>query len=87
MGVFQQTRIVFLNILVGLDGSESSQRALEQAVGLARAGNARLTLMTIAPPVSSYVTLAGISPDEMEEDLDRWAGRSSRRPRRPSRTT
>ena len=75
MGVFQQTRIVFMNILVGLDGSESSQRALEHAVGLARAGNARLTLMTVAPPVSSYVTLAGISPEKMEEDLDRWAGR------------
>jgi nucleotide-binding universal stress UspA family protein len=75
MGVFQQTLIVFMHILVGLDGSESSQRALEHAVGLARAGNARLTLMTVAPPVSSYVTLAGISPEKMGQDLDRWAGR------------
>jgi nucleotide-binding universal stress UspA family protein len=66
---------VFLNILAGIDGSESSLRALEHAVGLARAGNARLTLMTVAPPVSSYVTLAGVSPQAMEDDLDRWAAR------------
>jgi nucleotide-binding universal stress UspA family protein len=64
---------VFLNILVGIDGSESSLRALEHAVGLARAGNARLTLMTVAPPVSSYVTLAGVSPQDMQDELDRWA--------------
>jgi len=66
---------MFLNILVGVDGSESSLRALEHAVGLARAGNSRLTLLTVAPPVSSYVTLAGVSPQDMEDDLDRWAGR------------
>jgi len=66
---------MFLNILVGLDGSESSLRALGHAVALARAGNARLTLMTVAPPVSSYVTLAGVSPERMQDDLDRWAGR------------
>jgi nucleotide-binding universal stress UspA family protein len=66
---------VFLNILVGIDGSESSLRALEHAAALARAGNSRLTLMTVAPPVSSYVTLAGLSPQEMEDDLDRWASR------------
>jgi nucleotide-binding universal stress UspA family protein len=64
---------VFLNILVGIDGSQSSLRALEHAVGLARAGNARLTLMTVAPPVSSYVTLAGVSPQDMQDELDRWA--------------
>jgi nucleotide-binding universal stress UspA family protein len=65
---------VFLNILVGIDGSESASRALELAVDLARAGNARLTLVTVAPPVSSYVTLAGVAPQRMEDELDRWAG-------------
>jgi nucleotide-binding universal stress UspA family protein len=64
---------VFLNILVGLDGSPSSQRALEHAIGLARAGNAKLTLMTVAPPLSMYVTLAGVSTETMGEELDRWA--------------
>lgn len=64
---------MFLNILVGLDGSPSSRRALEHAIGLARAGNAKLTLMTVAPPLSMYVTLAGISAETMSAELDHWA--------------
>jgi nucleotide-binding universal stress UspA family protein len=64
---------VFLNILVGIDDSPSSQHALEQAIDLARAGNSRLTLMTVAPPVSGYVTLARVSPEAMAAELDKWA--------------
>jgi nucleotide-binding universal stress UspA family protein len=64
---------VFLNILVGIDGSPSSQRALEHAIELARAGNAKLTLITVAPPLSSYVTLAGVSTQTMGAELDKWA--------------
>jgi nucleotide-binding universal stress UspA family protein len=64
---------VFENILVGLDGSPSSQRALENAIDLARTANGTLTLMTVAPPASSYVTLAGVSPETMNAELDKWA--------------
>jgi nucleotide-binding universal stress UspA family protein len=66
---------MFLNILVGLDASPSAGQALEHAVDLARAGNSKLTLMTVAPPVSSYVTLGGVGVgvDTMAEELDRWA--------------
>jgi nucleotide-binding universal stress UspA family protein len=64
---------MFLNILAAVDGSPSSQLALERAYELARAGNAKLTLITVAPPVSSYVTLAGTSTETMAEELDKWA--------------
>ena len=64
---------MFLNILVGVDGSASSRRALEHGIELARAGNAKLTIMTVAPTVGTYVTLAGISPQTMQAELERWA--------------
>jgi nucleotide-binding universal stress UspA family protein len=64
---------MFLNILVGIDGSPPSQRAVEYAIELARVGNAKLTLMAVAPPVSSYVTLARISPETMRAELNVWA--------------
>jgi nucleotide-binding universal stress UspA family protein len=42
---------------LGLGGSPSFQRALEHAIDLARAGGGTLTLMTVAPPVATYVTV------------------------------
>jgi len=64
---------VFLNILVATEGSPHSRRALAEAVDLARATNAKLTLLTVAPPLSQYVTLAGVDPARMRLELDRWA--------------
>jgi nucleotide-binding universal stress UspA family protein len=66
---------MFLNILAAIDGSRSSRRALEHATEIARAMNSKLTLITVAPPLSHYVTLAGVSSETMRDELDKWAGR------------
>jgi nucleotide-binding universal stress UspA family protein len=43
---------VYRNILVAVDGSRDSKRALSQAVALARDQKALLTLITVVPPTS-----------------------------------
>lgn len=67
---------MFLNILVAIDGSPSARRAVEQAADLARAQNSTLTLMSVAPPVSTYVTLGGVSSEAMAAELEKWADRT-----------
>jgi nucleotide-binding universal stress UspA family protein len=66
---------MFLNILAAVDGSPSSRRALEQAIDIARTMNSLLTLISVAPPQSHYVTLAGVSRETMRDELDKWAER------------
>jgi nucleotide-binding universal stress UspA family protein len=67
---------MFLNILVGVDRSPSARKAIEQAVDLVRAQNSKLTLMSVAPPVSAYVTLGGVSSEQMAAELEQWADRT-----------
>ncbi|MEA2482173.1 MAG: hypothetical protein QOC55_120 [Thermoleophilaceae bacterium] len=50
--------MLYRNILVAIDGSIAAKAALEHALELARDQRARLTLMTVVPPVAA-VAVAG----------------------------
>jgi nucleotide-binding universal stress UspA family protein len=45
---------VFRRLLVAFDGSEQAERALEEAIGIAWAGNAHLTVIVVAPEPSGW---------------------------------
>jgi nucleotide-binding universal stress UspA family protein len=57
---------MFKSILVAWDGSEHAQRALGEAVDLARTQDARLTLLTVAAPLQVW---PGYVPPITEADL------------------
>jgi nucleotide-binding universal stress UspA family protein len=57
---------VFRDILVAIDSSETSRRALAAAGELAEALNSRLTIIAVSPEVPPFAYRAGIDVDALE---------------------
>jgi nucleotide-binding universal stress UspA family protein len=66
---------MFKRILVAVDGSSHSERALSEAIDLAQQGDADLTLATVVPPISTLALGSGFAPapdyQTLSDDLDR----------------
>lgn len=60
-------------VLVALDSSEAARFALRHAVGRAQEVHSHLTLVTVAPRSPAAVARAGISPQQLAEEIDKEA--------------
>ena len=69
---------MFNNILVAYDGSSSSRAAAQQALELAQANNAQVTVLSVAPSVTPLAGLSGVNIEQLDAELKQWAERTAR---------
>lgn len=67
--------MVFRSILVAVDGSASATRALHEAIAIARADGARLTLISVGAPPRYHFSSPLLVPYPTSEELERQAER------------
>jgi universal stress protein A len=65
-------------ILVALDSSESATFALRHVVAHAQRYHGRLTLLTVAPRTPAIVARAGLSPEQLAQEIDDDAAKDLR---------
>ena len=65
---------MFHRLLVAFDGSSHAQRALTEAIDLARANNGTLTVMTVVPERSVWMLAGGyevpVNLDELNKQVE-----------------
>jgi nucleotide-binding universal stress UspA family protein len=60
----------YRRILVALDSSESAMFALRHVVAHAQRYNGRITLLTVVPGAPASVARAGVSPEQLAQEID-----------------
>jgi nucleotide-binding universal stress UspA family protein len=66
---------MFRRLLVAFDGSSHAQRALTEAVDLARTNSGRVTVMTVVPEPSAWALGSGFETPVDLNDLNRQVER------------
>jgi nucleotide-binding universal stress UspA family protein len=61
---------MFHDILVAIDDSETAKRALGEATDLARELNAKLTIISVSPPIPSFAYRAGVDTDALQAEAE-----------------
>jgi nucleotide-binding universal stress UspA family protein len=62
---------MFHRLLVAFDGSPHARRALREAIELAQANGATLTIVTVAPRPSVWAFSAPVSVDQLAHETER----------------